>query len=550
MYTDFYGLKKKPFETTPDPDFFFLSRQHREILASLLYGLEFSKGVILIAGDIGTGKTTLINVLLQEVGENWLPITIINPKVSFEDVLCFVGKKLQINLERQNSLLERIDTLSQGLSELYTQGRRVVLIIDEAHLLDQDALEDIRLLSNIEEQGVKLMQIILVGQNEIFPLLNREKSRPLYQRMTIIRKLEPFTVKQTKEYIDHRIKAAGGNSDIFLSAAQHMIAKKSRGIPRVINQVCDNALLIGYALEKRHIGRKIIQEVLADMRPQGYSPQINLPRKILTAFAGGAIIFFLLGLVLFLSKDSSFLFRLWRGIPGHEGAKISSTLPQFASNLPDNETARVIGHSTTLKEEKDQTINAAKQILPAENDPEKIPQTITAQKLQGAEKVKIGINQWLYKLCRRRYGLTSELLVDLIHMANPSIKNVNLVYPNQKVFLPSLKRKDLLVKDKHGLFHIHYASFYRFKKAEAVLKELVNKGYKAFMIPNLQGENTVFRIYVGIFKNRNQGLQQLQHLELPFFISKQDPMSVTKGPAAPALQNTSQGSGMGIVGQE
>ena len=264
MYTDYYALNCKPFENTPDPRFLFLSTQHREVLSSLIYGIDSAKGFILVAGDIGTGKTTLIHCLLREISSSHIIINIVNPRSTFNDLVDNLSKRLGIESQGRDAL-ERSDNLCQALTAQDKAGKRVILIIDEAHLLSDEALEDIRLLSNIETDRRKLIQIILAGQTEIFQTLARESQKSLKQRIVLNRQLEPLDVKETEGYIRHRLKVAGNDGNLFSSHALNLIKKKSRGTPRVINQICDNALLIGYAMEARTIGAKIIQEVIKDM---------------------------------------------------------------------------------------------------------------------------------------------------------------------------------------------------------------------------------------------------------------------------------------------
>jgi type II secretory pathway predicted ATPase ExeA len=264
MYTKYYRLKKKPFENTPNPHFLFLSKKHREVLASLIYGINSAKGFILVAGDIGTGKTTLIHALLKEINPSYIIIHVINPRSTFSDLLSHLAKRLGVDLKGKDNI-ELIDMIRRRLEILDQKGKRAVLIIDEAHLLSEMSLEDIRLLSNIENERRKLLQIVLVGQNEIYSTLQKNNLEPLKQRLVINRTLEPLNKKETQAYIGHRLRVSGSHQQFFEKKALSLIWNKSRGIPRLINQICDNALVIGYALEARTIGLKIIKEVINDM---------------------------------------------------------------------------------------------------------------------------------------------------------------------------------------------------------------------------------------------------------------------------------------------
>ena len=265
MYAKYYGLTRRPFENTPDPDFLFLSKNHREVLASLSYAINAAKGFVLVVGDIGTGKTTLIHALIKQLDPSFLILNITNPRATFNDILHYLGNKIGITAEKAGPL-ETVEVIQNKLETLHERGgKHAVLIVDEAHLLSDEALEDVRLISNIESEERKLIQIILVGQNELSDKLRKESLRPLQQRLVVTRRLVPLNRKETDEYILHRLRLAGKQSQLFDKKALSLIWGKSRGIPRLINQICDNALLIGYAVESRSIGGKILKEVIADM---------------------------------------------------------------------------------------------------------------------------------------------------------------------------------------------------------------------------------------------------------------------------------------------
>ncbi len=296
MYKEHFGFAKRPFENTPDPSFLFLSASHREVLASLIYGINSAKGFILISGDVGTGKTTLVQALLKQINPSYLTLNIINPKLVFSDLMTLLAKKLGIQSGTKNPL-EILDDIQKRLKEIDMRGQRTILIIDEAHLLSEQALEDIRLLSNIESHDRKLIQIVLVAQSEIHNILQMESVRPLKQRIMINRILTPLNKKDTWSYIAHRLMIAGSDSQIFNKKALYLIWKRSQGIPRLINHICDNALLIGYSLKANTIGPDIIKEVIDDM-DAGYPDNAETSKlSIKTAWFGLAIlaIFLIIG---------------------------------------------------------------------------------------------------------------------------------------------------------------------------------------------------------------------------------------------------------------
>ncbi|MFH1630143.1 MAG: AAA family ATPase, partial [Pseudomonadota bacterium] len=276
MYTKYYGLTRKPFENTPDPNFLYLSREHREVLASLVYGVNSAKGLILAMGDVGTGKTTLINALQKQLDPSFVSVRITNPRLvfgrsTFTNILEYFATELGLLWDTTNNR-DLIEAVTDELETLDRSGRRAVLIIDEAHLLSEESLHDIRLLSNIENEKTKLIQILLIGQNELNRKLQEDSLKALKQRFNITRRLMPLDKSETTGYIMHRLRVAGGDSQIFDKKALSLIFKKSWGVPRMINQICDSSLLIGYAVEARSIGSRVVKEAINDMNTV-YKPE-------------------------------------------------------------------------------------------------------------------------------------------------------------------------------------------------------------------------------------------------------------------------------------
>src|SRR5690242_9299662 len=250
MYLEYYGLKEPPFSITPDPRYVFLSERHRDALAHLLYGIGKggSGGFVQLTGEVGTGKTTLCRLLLEQLPENTRVALVLNPKLSPVELLETICEELKLDIvERRGSLKGLVDTLNAYLLDAYAQGLRVVLIVDEAQNLSVDALEQVRLLTNLETDTQKLLQIILLGQPELRGILARGDMRQLAQRITARYHLMPLDANETGAYVRHRFRIAGGLHSPFTTAAVARIHKHSGGVPRLVNVIAERALLGGYA---------------------------------------------------------------------------------------------------------------------------------------------------------------------------------------------------------------------------------------------------------------------------------------------------------------
>jgi len=258
----FFGLQQKPFNPTPDPRFLYPSPGHREALAQLLYGVQEHKGFILLTGEIGTGKTTLLRTLLSRLEDNCASAFIFDTTLPFEGLLEYMLEDLGVT-KTGGTHVQRLITLNNFLLERRRAGQNTVLALDESQNLSLEALEQIRLLSNFETDREKLLQILLVGQPELLDKLDRPELRQLKQRIGLRCRILPLAADQTRDYVRMRLRIAGATDlGLFSDAAIARIAEYSRGIPRLINTLCDHCLLIGYADQIRHIDRKIVEEAV------------------------------------------------------------------------------------------------------------------------------------------------------------------------------------------------------------------------------------------------------------------------------------------------
>jgi len=259
MYLTFYGLKEKPFNTTPDPKYLYHTPGHREALAQLVYGVQESKGFIVLTGEVGTGKTTLLHALTQQLNGTTEVAFISLPLLSFDGILAYALEDFGI-VPTADSQVQRLLALNTFLVERWRAGQKVLLIIDEAQNLDPPTLEQIRLLSNFETPTEKLLQILLVGQPELQAKLELPELYQLRQRIALRCDLPRLTTEQTRDYIRHRLYIAGvPDLGLFTDRAARRIAQYTQGIPRLVNIICDHCLLFGYANQKRLIDRDIVE---------------------------------------------------------------------------------------------------------------------------------------------------------------------------------------------------------------------------------------------------------------------------------------------------
>src|ERR1700732_1868879 len=287
MYLTFFGLNEKPFAITPDPRYLYLSERHAEALAHLLYGINEAGGFVQLTGEVGTGKTTIVRSLLAQTPKNAEIALILNPKMTAPEFLLTICEELGIGVQDSapGSLKDLVDILSYYLLHAHAAGKRVVLVVDEAQNLSPDVLEQVRLLTNLETNTQKLLQIILIGQPELRELLARNELRQLAQRITGRYHLNPLAREETVAYVHHRLRVAGATSDIFAPGAVSAVFRLSNGVPRVINVICDRALLGAYSLDRHRVTAALVRSAAAEVFGRRFTPHW-LPWAATAAGAG------------------------------------------------------------------------------------------------------------------------------------------------------------------------------------------------------------------------------------------------------------------------
>ena len=265
MYEEFYGLSAPPFSITPDPRYLFFSRRHREAFEHMLYGITQRKGFIQITGEVGAGKSTLCRAILEELGDGYATALIFNPVMSGIQLLRSILHELDLD-DHGNDRLRLTRRLNEFLLARVQAAQDVVLFIDEAQDLSDEMLEEVRLLSNLETDDRKLLQIVLLGQPELRERLERPELRQLRQRITVRYHLGPIDAEETEAFIRHRLSVAGSNGrPAFTPRAVRTIHRRSRGVPRLINAICDKTLLAGYVEGRDLLGWWQVQRAVRDL---------------------------------------------------------------------------------------------------------------------------------------------------------------------------------------------------------------------------------------------------------------------------------------------
>jgi len=282
MYLRYYNLKEQPFRITADPKFIWLGKKHQEALAVLQYGVVDEKGFLMLTGEVGTGKTLLINCLLKLLESDVVVATVPNPGLDPLDLFNVIAQEYKMK-QRFKTKAAFLNEFKKFLQKNYASNKKTFLIIDEAQRLNDDMLEEIRLLSNIERSDTKLINIFLVGQPELDITLQKSQNRALRQRISIKHNIEPLSLIETHEYIRHRLKVAGAKNKVISKDAINQVYQVTNGLPRLINIVCDRALLTGFTNDKKSIRKDIIdecaRELKADSKPKKIIADIETTQK-------------------------------------------------------------------------------------------------------------------------------------------------------------------------------------------------------------------------------------------------------------------------------
>ncbi len=476
MYNKFYGFSEDPFNLTPDPRFLFLAIGHYETLSSMISGIKERKGITMISGDVGSGKTTLIYTLLKELNEKIRTAFVFYTKISFQDLLKYILADLEVPVPNEN-LTTLLVLFRRYLKERIARDETVAIIIDEAHDLEFEVMENLFRLCSEESSFAKLVQILLVGQPELEAKLNSQKMQAFKNRVAIRNYLRPLNQKESEEYIDHRLKVVGSSSSkIFTPKAIDRVSKFSNGIPRVINIICDRALLTGYATSSQKIDEAIVKETIKELSHLKSRWTVSW-RQVRPRHAILAIV-----ILVVLGLGSLYLLN-WN------------------SNL-----------KLPLKR-SEKTVPLGKILIGKEGSSKKATERIISVK-----------KDWtLALLAQQYYNNVNPTLIDIILGFNPQITDLNRIFVNQQIRIPSITEELLLIQTPGQTYKIYLGTFTHEQFAQSLKNSPILKGKKVEIVPHkVSPRDTWLRVLAGEFKTREESLRVIRSLKqqelLPAFV--------------------------------
>ncbi len=520
MYTSFYRFSEKPFNLTPDPKFLYYTPSHREALASMIYGINERRGFVAVTGEVGTGKTTLIYTLLNNLNEKVKTAFVYHTTATFEQLLghILIDLNVPVGTEEKMALLQK---LNDHLVHNIAPDETLAIIIDEAQNLPSKVLEELRLLSNLETTKQKLIQILLVGQPELEAKLDSQELRQLKQRIGIRRTIKPLTLEESREYIEHRLNVVGSTtSQVFTSDAVALICKHANGIPRMVNILCDNAFLIGYSLSKEKIPGKIIGEVVRDLG-------IDVEKPVSAAATEAALPpaepepqsrntrFYLVSIILLIML--TFISLSIRGYfkqkPVHEN------VPQLTEIIPESRTAEpAVNQPPPVPTDAAAQQPELQQPAPGKSETQKpvamkdAPQAAAQKKPATLSKPKtyktafLKDGKSLYSLAIKNYGKANPTMYDLILKANPGLNDIRGIPDRKKITLPVITPESF-VQETGGSYSIFIGTFETSAQAEQCAQKLSRLGKNTIIqAEKFSPKDTWYRLTAGSFATPDEAL--------------------------------------------
>ena len=485
MYTDFFGLKLKPFSIAPDPKFLYMSHTHKEALAHLVYGIKEKSGFVVITGEAGTGKTTLLNKLLEGLPSGMPKVVIKNPNITQENIYNLLGEAIGMPEASRNR---------NHIAEYELRLKKIggaALIVDEAQGLSVGMLEEIRFLSNLEAPDQKLVHILLLGQQELNTILQSPVLRQMKQRISVKFHLEPLNLEETKDYINHRLRVAGyepGERPIFPQRAIKEIYSKTKGFPRLINTLCDNALLTGFIDDKKEVSSSMIRKVSRDIEASYGKEKVPLNKK--------KFIFALIGIALVILVFASLFLKYVNS----ESAPLKRD-DQVIKNNPQKNT-----------------VDLEKNELPQASG---VPTSAYEPGKPYKRIISIKPGTTVAAIASDYYGRITPEVINAIKLANPKLNGIDSAQENIVIILPPLE------SIRSNYYTVCIASYNTGVEARLVSDSMSAKGMACGVFKYIDDKkNKWFLVNTGIFPTKEEAeIKAGDLIGQGFFYSK--PVKIT-----------------------
>ena len=555
MYLEHFGLRESPFSLTPDPRYLFMSDGHKEALAAMVYGIQERRGFVLVVGEVGTGKTTLIRHLLGHFEDNVRTCYVFNTLVSFEELLEAILRDLGLTCHSHRRV-DMIEVLNEFLIKEAEAGRCVVLIIDEAQHLSSAVLEDLRMLSNLETSRSKLLQIMLVGQPELLRRLAQPSLRQLRQRIALVAELKPLTFRETTQYISHRLSVAGCRQGVpFTRAALRRLYAASGGIPRLVNVLADQAMILAFGDGASRVRHRVVRQAAKERsfsprsswlteradsirspvarRARSPSRRRRLPVPILVSAAA------LAALVLVVWSVPDVIERLrWKpsavstdtAMKGLSGAGVNLVATEGANTVA-TEAQTAASEAPTAATEAPTVVGpgpAATAITVPELPPRtdrleggEPPAPTSTVSTQGKTKeIVVRSGDTFASIIRNAYGQSSLTLLDHVVQANPTVRDVNVLEVTQRLRLPPYTPTAMVRQQGKAHYLVHVATVPSAEMVAQIRSAVARQRRPIYTVEvRLTHNVSGHRVLVGDFDDRTQAEEFARSFRLPIRLS-------------------------------